>query len=92
MGCDGSLANSVVLRGHDKSVTAVAISPDNRWVVTSSSDNTTRIWDLRAKDPSTNPLVLSSDENPVWHMTISPDNHWLVTPSLRALSADLMVR
>ena len=31
-------ANSVVLRGHERSVDAVAISSDSRWVVTGSSD------------------------------------------------------
>jgi WD40 repeat protein len=37
-------ANPVVLRGHDYAVRAVAISPDNRWVVTGSEDNTARLW------------------------------------------------
>ena len=36
-------ANPVVLRGHDGKVTAVAISPDNRWLVTGSADNTARL-------------------------------------------------
>ena len=51
-------ANPVVLRGHDGWVTAVAISPDNRWLVTGSSDKTARLWDLSAKDPAANPVVL----------------------------------
>ena len=36
----------VVLRGRDM-VYAVAISPDNRWVVTGSLDKTTRLWFLQ---------------------------------------------
>ena len=48
----------MVLRGHDGAVTAVAISPDNRWVVTGSEDKTARLWDLSAKDPAANPVVL----------------------------------
>ena len=32
-------ANPVVLRGHEGRVSAVAISPDNRWLVTGSADN-----------------------------------------------------
>jgi WD40 repeat protein len=37
-------ANPVVLRGNDYVVRAVAISPDNRWVVAGSEDNTARLW------------------------------------------------
>jgi WD40 repeat protein len=48
----------MVLRGHDGVVYAVAISPDNRWLVTGSEDKTARLWDLRAKDPAANPLIL----------------------------------
>jgi WD40 repeat protein len=36
----------------------VAISPNDRWVVTASLDDTTRLWDLNAKDPTVNPVVL----------------------------------
>jgi WD40 repeat protein len=41
---------AVVLRGHESAVDAVAISPDSRWVVTGSSDNTARLWPLQVKD------------------------------------------
>ena len=43
-------AKPVVLRGHDGEVTSVAISPDNRWVVTGSADKTARLWLLQMKD------------------------------------------
>ena len=62
-------------------ITTVAISPDNRWLVTGSSDNTARLWDLSAKDPATNPVVLRGHEGPVRAVAISPDNRWLVTGS-----------
>ena len=43
-------AKPVVLRGHEAAVSAVAISPDNRWVVTGSSDKTARLWLLQIND------------------------------------------
>jgi WD40 repeat protein len=59
----------------------VAISPDNHWLVTGGEDETARLWDLTAKDPSANPVVLRGHENSVHAVAISPDNHWLVTGS-----------
>jgi hypothetical protein len=62
-------------------IETVAISPDNHWLVTGSSDKTARLWDLTAKDPSVNPVVLRGHENDVFAVAISRDNHWLVTGS-----------
>jgi WD40 repeat protein len=64
----------VVLRGHEGKVYAVAISPDNRWLVTVSFDHTARLWDLRAEDPAANPLVLRGHDGWVYAVAISPDN------------------
>ena len=43
-------ANPVILRGHEGEVYAVAISPDNHWVVTGSRDKTARLWLLQVED------------------------------------------
>ena len=59
----------------------MAISPDNRWVVTGSEDKTARLWDLSAKDPAANPVVLRGHEGAVYAVAISPDNRWVVTGS-----------
>jgi WD40 repeat protein len=45
-------ARPVVLRGHEGQVTAMAISPDNHWLVTGSDDSTARLWDLTAEEPN----------------------------------------
>ena len=74
-------AAPIVLRGHEGSITAVAISPDNRWLVTGSGDKTARLWDLTAKDPAAAPIVLRGHEGSINAVAISPDNRWLVTGS-----------
>jgi hypothetical protein len=71
----------VILRGHEEQVYAVAISPDDHWLVTGSADKTARIWDLSAKDPAANPVVLRGHEDQVRAVAISEDNHWVVTAS-----------
>lgn len=40
-------ASAVVLRGHEIWISAVAVSPDNRWLITGSGDGTARRWKLR---------------------------------------------
>jgi WD40 repeat protein len=40
-------ANPVVLRGHEDDVNAVAISPDNHWLMTGSADKTDELSPLR---------------------------------------------
>ena len=73
----------MVLRGHEPEVEvkAVAISPDNRWLVTGGGLTTARLWDLSAKDPAANPVDLPGHGLPVREAAISPDNRWLVTGS-----------
>ena len=34
------------LAGHEGNITALDLSPDNRWLVTGSNDQTVRLWDL----------------------------------------------
>ncbi len=41
------------LRGHWLRVTAAAVSPDGRWIVSGSDDWTVRLWDLQAPQPTT---------------------------------------
>src|SRR5271166_978712 len=49
---------------------AVAISPDNHWLVTGSGDKTARLWDLRAKDPA---LLPRKPDKPAKQMIIGID-------------------
>src|SRR5262245_50825404 len=76
----GFIGGRLVARA-DGPITSVAISRDNRWVVTGSSDKTVRLWDLSAKDPAANPVVLRGHDDEVNAVVISPDNRWVVTGS-----------
>ena len=67
------MASPVVLRGHESGVLAVAISPNNRWVVTGSYDKTARLWDLRAKDPAASPVILRGHAGGVTAVAISEE-------------------
>jgi WD40 repeat protein len=69
------------LWGHERSVSVVAISPDNRWLVTGSIDKTARLWDLTSEDPAASPIVLRGHESIINAVAISQDNRWLVTGS-----------
>lgn len=62
------------LRGHPQGITAVAISPDEQTIVSSSRDRTIHVWDLHAQESYlsfTAPFFVST-------LTISPDGRSLV--------------
>jgi WD40 repeat protein len=59
----------------------MVFSPDSHWLVTAGVDDTARLWDLRAPDPSTAPFVLRGHQDWIIAATFSPDNRWLVTAS-----------
>ncbi len=70
---------SIVLRGHESGIYAVAVSPDSRWLATAGGDATARLWDLSAADPAAESIVLRGHESGIFAMAVSPDGHWLAT-------------
>ncbi len=81
-------AAPIVLQGHVGSVLAVAFSPDGHWLATvsgdlfgSSIDNTARLWDLSAADPTAAPIVLYGHAASVTAVAFSPDGQRLATAS-----------
>ena len=62
-------------------VTAVAISPDGKWLVTGGWDKTPRLWDLSAAEPEKTARVLAGHTEAVVTVAISADGKWLVTGS-----------
>ena len=70
---------SRVLAGHVDVVTAVAFSPDNRWLATASADATVRMWDVA--QPEAPPRILAGHGNVVNAVRFSPDGKRLASSS-----------
>lgn len=86
IGSSDTSLTSKELRGHDGPISAIAISPDNHWVITGSgcdghccTDATARMWDLTTADPAANSKVLPDHDGQISAIAVSSNNHWLVT-------------
>ena len=72
------------LRGHTKPLGSLVWSNDGRWLVTTSKDETARIWNVAQTDPSKNPKILTGHTGSVWQPCLvetAANGSWLVTPS-----------
>ncbi len=65
-------------QGHEDAVLSVAFSRDGKRLLTSSYDNTARLWDL---EKGTELRVFRGHDWWVWSAAFSPDEHWIVTAS-----------
>ncbi|MHB8899373.1 MAG: hypothetical protein ACYC6Y_11550 [Thermoguttaceae bacterium] len=77
----GTATQPFVLRGHLGPVLAVAITPDCRWVVSASDDESVRLFDLTSHCPAASQVVLRQHAGPVTGVAVSPDGRWMVTAS-----------
>jgi len=57
---------------------AVEFSPDGRWIVSGSLDNSVRVWDSSTGEVQN---VLEDHTNSVWSVTFSPDGRQIVSGS-----------
>ena len=62
---------------HDASVTAVAFSPDGRWVVSGSYDGTARVWEAGTGEEA----ARMTHDDWVTAVAFSPDGRWVVSGS-----------
>ncbi|HND53161.1 MAG TPA: hypothetical protein PLV92_12215, partial [Pirellulaceae bacterium] len=62
--------------GHTRVVTAVAFSPDGKWIVTGSQDHTSRLWDATN---GTELVVMKGHGGIVTDVNFSPDGKYAVT-------------
>jgi WD40 repeat protein len=64
--------------GHEGEVRSAAFSPDGKWVVTASLDNTARVWEAATGREL---AVLRGHEGRVTSAAFSPDGRYIVTAS-----------
>ena len=62
-------SHSVVFRGHELSVTSVAFTPDGRFVVSGSDDETVRVWSIA---DGTCTHTLAGHKTPIHAIAVSP--------------------
>ena len=74
-------ANPIVLEGHQERIRDILFSPDSSRIVSSSLDNTVRIWDFSSVRNGSfdEPIVVNTHESTVQAIDISPDSDWLMT-------------
>jgi len=62
---------------HDEDVTSVAFSPDGRWLLTGSTDETAKLWDLRTRpgteDGGDRPAATLEHDGEVYAVAFAPD-------------------
>ncbi len=63
---------------HVNRFNSAQFSPDGKYIVTASDDNTARVWDAKTGEPVTEPLM---HENSVNSAQFSPDGKYIVTAS-----------
>ncbi|HML19640.1 MAG TPA: hypothetical protein PKD74_03630 [Candidatus Dependentiae bacterium] len=69
----------ITLSVNTGSISSVAISPDNTFIITGSADNTAIIWDAKTGKQK---HTLQGHTGPIFSVAISPDNTFIVTGSM----------
>ena len=65
-----------MLQGHNKKVSSVAITSDNKYIVSGGEDNTVRIWNLKDR---TQEAVLEGHSDSVISLAITSDSKYIVS-------------
>jgi WD40 repeat protein len=68
----------VRILSHRSNVNAASFSPDGKWIITASSDNTAQVWDARTGEQVGAPL---RHDDIIFDASFSPDGRWIVTAS-----------
>ena len=66
------------LTGHTDSVQAVAVTPNGKYVISSSTDNTIKVWNLKT---GTELLTIKGNSNRTNDVVVTPDGKYLISHS-----------
>lgn len=66
------------LTGHTRLVNSAAVSPEGRWIVSASDDNTIKVW---VTETGEDRLTLTDHADSVNSAAFSPDGQWIVSAS-----------
>ena len=66
------------MEGHTSSVNTVAVTSDNKHIISGSSDKTIRIWNLLEKTQET---ILQGHTDSVWTVAVTSDNKYIISGS-----------
>ncbi len=67
-----------IISGREDWVTAVAFSPDGRYLATGGNDTIAHIWDLQTENPESGPIILEGYNGAIKKLVFSSDNRYLV--------------
>ena len=73
-----SHSRCVQLEGHENHVTTLAITSDNKYIISGSSDRTVRIWDLQEKKQK---AILRGHTDEIVTVVVTSDNKFIVSAS-----------
>lgn len=68
----------MIFKGHDKYVNAIALSPNEKWLLTGSTDHSLRVWDLTGKEI----LKLTGHTGSIEAVGFSPDGTYILSGSV----------
>lgn len=68
----------VPLRGHDATITDVAMSPNGRYAITASQDQSARLWDMNQAGVLRS-SALRRHGDALTRIAVTPDSSWLFT-------------
>ena len=84
-------ASTWILPHGKGNVSALAFSPDSKWLATGSDDRSVRMWNLLDADPSSSSKSLGNARGWGIKLAFSPDSQWLAAGGLGSIIDPLLL-